>query len=87
MDSYEEMVQQIMDDEASYDDNIHENLAIITCHQKLIDDAEKKKKKKPCHVGRRESRHQQRLEGHTMLYNNYFSDTATHVYNFLRTIG
>jgi hypothetical protein len=31
MDSTEKMIQQIMDDEAAYDDDVREHLAIIAC--------------------------------------------------------
>jgi hypothetical protein len=54
----------------------------------MLDDAEEKKKKRPrrggSKLGRRKSKPRQRLEGHTMLYNDYFSDTATHADNFRR---
>jgi hypothetical protein len=51
----------------------------------MLDDAAEKKKgprrggSKP---GRKKSKPRQRLEGHTMLYNDYFSDSATHADNF-----
>jgi hypothetical protein len=38
MDSDEEMIQQIMDDDVS------EHLPIIACFQKMLDDAEEKKR-------------------------------------------
>jgi hypothetical protein len=47
----------------------------------MLDDAAEKKKgprsggSKP---GRKKSKPRQRLEGHTMLNNDYFSDSATH---------
>jgi hypothetical protein len=74
-----------MEDEAACDDNVREHLAIIVCLQKMLDDAAEKKKgpqrggSKP---GRKKSKPQQRLEGHTILYNDYFSDSATHANNF-----
>jgi hypothetical protein len=53
----------------------------------MLDDVEEKKKR-PCRGGSRPGRKnlkpKQRLEGHTMLYNDYFSDSATQADNFWR---
>jgi hypothetical protein len=53
----------------------------------MLDDVEEKKKR-PCRggsrLGRKNSKPKQRLEGHTMLYNDYFSNSATHADNFGR---
>jgi hypothetical protein len=61
-----------MDDEAACNDDIREHLAITACLQKILDDAEEKKKRPRCgcsRPGRKKSKPRQRLEGHTMLYN------------------
>jgi hypothetical protein len=53
----------------------------------MLDDAEEKKKRprRGCsRPGRKKSKSRQRLEGHTMLYNNNFSDSATHAENIQR---
>jgi hypothetical protein len=76
------MIQQIMEDKAACNDDVREHLAIIACLKKMLDNAaEKKKKKGPIHggsnPGRKKSKSRQRLEGHTMLYNGYFSNSAT----------
>jgi hypothetical protein len=52
----------------------------------MLDDAEEKKRphrgsSKP---GRKKSKLRHRLEGHTMLCNGYFSDSATRANNFWR---
>jgi hypothetical protein len=85
MDSNEEMIQQIMDDEASCDDNVREHLAIIACLQKMLDNTAEKNKgphRGGSKTGRKKSKSWQRLEGHTMLYNDYFFDSVTHADNF-----
>jgi hypothetical protein len=80
MDSNEEMIQQNMDDEVACDDNVWEHLEIIDCLQIMLNDATERKKG-PLHGGsklvRKKSKPHQRLEGHTMLYNDYFADSAT----------
>jgi hypothetical protein len=43
MDSDEEMIQKIMEDETSCGDDVREHLVIILCLQKLLDDATEKK--------------------------------------------
>jgi hypothetical protein len=51
-------------------------------------DADAEKSKRPRHggskAGRKKSKPRQRMEGHTMLHNDYFADEATHAYNFRR---
>jgi hypothetical protein len=71
MDSDKEMIQKIMDDDATYDDNVREQLVIITCLNKMFDGAEEKKKRSHhggSRPGRSKSKLRQRLEGHMMLY-------------------
>jgi hypothetical protein len=88
MDRIEEMIQQIMDDEAACNDDIREHLVITACLPKMLDDAEEKKKRPrggSSRPGRKKSKPHHRLEGHTMLYNDYFSDSATHVENIWRS--
>ncbi|KAK1680196.1 hypothetical protein QYE76_041044 [Lolium multiflorum] len=59
--------------------------AIIASLQDMVD-AEAEKRKRPHRVGsrrgRRKSKPRHRMEGHTMLHNDYFADGATHVDNF-----
>jgi hypothetical protein len=52
----------------------------------MLDDAEEKKRTRHggSRPGRKKSKPRQRLEGLTMLYNDYFSDSATHADNFRR---
>jgi hypothetical protein len=45
MDNDEEMIQQIMEDEAACDDDVQGHLAITVCIQKMLDDAAEKKKR------------------------------------------
>jgi hypothetical protein len=49
-------------------------------------DADVEKRKRPhrggSKAGRKKSKPQQRMEGHTMLHNDYFADDATHTDNF-----
>jgi hypothetical protein len=44
MDSDEEMIQQIMEDEAACDEHVPEHLVIIAGLQKMLDDSTEKKK-------------------------------------------
>jgi hypothetical protein len=51
----------------------------------MLNGAVEKKKGPHCggsKPGRKKSKPRQRLEGHTMLYNDYFSDSSTHADNF-----
>jgi hypothetical protein len=85
MDSDDEMLVRLQEDEQASSDDIREHLLIIAFLQDIIDaDAEKRKRprlrgSKP---GRKKSKRRQRMEGHTMLHNDYFADGATHVGNF-----
>jgi hypothetical protein len=51
-------------------------------------DAEAEKRKRPLRRGsrlrRKKSKFRQRMEGHTMLHNDYFPDDVTHAENFRR---
>jgi hypothetical protein len=38
------MIQQMLDDYATCDDDVRENLVIITCLQKILDEVEDKKR-------------------------------------------
>jgi hypothetical protein len=39
------MIQEMFDDDATCNNDVRENLAIITCLQKVLDEAEKKKRR------------------------------------------
>jgi hypothetical protein len=76
-----------MEYEPACDDDVWKHMAIIVCLQTMLDDVVEKKKgprrggSKP---GRQKSQPRQRLEGHTMLYNNYICVSATHANIFCR---
>ncbi|KAK1631763.1 hypothetical protein QYE76_006078, partial [Lolium multiflorum] len=87
MDSDDEMVALLLEDEQAFDDDLREHLLIIASLQDMVD-AEAEKRKRSCHggsrPGRRKSKPRQRMEGHVMLHNDYFADDATHADNFRR---
>jgi hypothetical protein len=62
MDSDEEMIHQIMEDEVAWDDDVREHLAIIVCLKKMLDDSAKKKgpHRGGSKSGRKKSKPQQR---------------------------
>ncbi|XP_071676801.1 uncharacterized protein [Lolium perenne] len=87
MDSDDEMVALLLEDEQAFDDDLREHLLIIASLQDMLDD-EAEKRKRPrrggSRPGRRKSKPRQRMEGHAMLHNDYFADDATHADNFRR---
>ncbi|XP_071681422.1 uncharacterized protein [Lolium perenne] len=87
MDSDDEMVALLLEDEQAFDDDLREHLLIIASLQDMLD-AEAEKRKRPrrggSRPGRRKSKPRQRMEGHAMLQNDYFADGATHADNFRR---
>ncbi|XP_071683332.1 uncharacterized protein [Lolium perenne] len=87
MDSDDEMVALLLEDEQAFDDDLREHLLIIASLQDMLD-AEVEKRKRPrrggSRPGRRKSKPRQRMEGHAMLQNDYFADGATHADNFRR---
>nr|XP_051196070.1 uncharacterized protein LOC127309140 [Lolium perenne] len=87
MDSDDEMVALLLEDEQAFDDDLREHLLIIASLQDMLD-AEAEKRKRPrrggSRPGRRKSKPRQRMEGHAMLHNDYFADGATHADNFRR---
>ncbi|XP_071679318.1 uncharacterized protein [Lolium perenne] len=87
MDSDDEMVALLLEDEQAFDDDLREHLLIIASLQGMLD-AEAEKRKRPrrggSRPGRRKSKPRQRMEGHAMLQNDYFADGATHADNFRR---
>ncbi|XP_071677230.1 uncharacterized protein [Lolium perenne] len=87
MDSDDEMVALLLEDEQAFDDDLREHLLIIASLQGMLD-AEAEKRKRPrrggSRPGRRKSKPRQRMEGHAMLQNDYFADGATHAANFPR---
>ena len=84
MDSDDETMHIMLEDERDFDDDLREHLAIIACLQKMLDDDTEKKKSpqrggsKP---GRKKSKPRQRLEGHIMLFNDYFAENASQADN------
>ena len=78
MDSDDEMVALLLEDEQAFDDDLREHLLIIASLQDMLD-AEAEKRKRPrrggSRRGRRKSKPRQRMEGHTMLHNDYFAVT------------
>ncbi|XP_071678388.1 uncharacterized protein [Lolium perenne] len=87
MDSDDEMVALLLEDEQAFDDDLREHLLIIASLQGMLD-AEAEKRKRPrrggSRPGRRKSKPRQRMEGHAMLQNDYFADGATYADNFRR---
>ncbi|KAK1628920.1 hypothetical protein QYE76_003235 [Lolium multiflorum] len=87
MDSDDEMLVRVLEDEQAFDDDIQEHLLIIASLQDMLD-AEAEKWKRPhrggSRPGRKKSKPRQRMEVHTMLHNDYFADDATHADNFWR---
>ncbi|KAK1665945.1 hypothetical protein QYE76_054104 [Lolium multiflorum] len=87
MDIDDEMLALLLEDEQAFDDDLREHLLIIASLQDMVD-AEAEKRKRPrrggSRRGRRKSKPRQRMEGHTMLHNDYFADGATHEDNFRR---
>ena len=87
MDSDDEMLVRLLEDEQAFDDDIREHLLIIASLQNMLD-AEAEKRKRPrrggSRPGRKKSKPRQRMEGHTMLHNDYFADDATQADNFRR---
>ncbi|KAK1644998.1 hypothetical protein QYE76_062803 [Lolium multiflorum] len=87
MDSDDEMVALLLEDEQAFDDDLREHLLIIASLQDMLD-AEAEKRKRPrrggSRPGRRKSNPRQRMEGHAMLHNDYFADDTTHADNFRR---
>ncbi|KAK1610284.1 hypothetical protein QYE76_033957 [Lolium multiflorum] len=87
MDNDDEMLALLLEDEQAFDDDLREHLLIIASLQDMVD-AEAEKRKRPrrggSRPGRRKSKPRQRMEGHTMLHNDYFADGATHEDNFRR---
>ncbi|XP_071678372.1 uncharacterized protein [Lolium perenne] len=87
MDSDDEMVALLLEDEQAFDDDVREHLLIIASLQDMLD-AEAEKRKRPrrggSRPGRRKSKPRQRMEGHAMLHNDYFADDATQADNFRR---
>jgi hypothetical protein len=63
----------MLDDDAACDDDAREHLSIIACLPKIIDEAEERMRCGGSRSGRKKSKPQLRLEGHTMLYKDYFS--------------
>ena len=73
-----EMIVAMMEEEDAYDADDQENLAVLTAlRQMQLDDAKKPKRggSKPV---RRKSKKRQRLEGHAMLFSDYFADDSTY---------
>ena len=73
-----EMIVAMMEEEDAYDADDQENLTVVTAlRQMQLDDAKKPKRggSKP---GRRKSKKWQRLEGHAMLFSDYFADDSTY---------
>lgn len=72
------MIVAMMEEEDAYDADDQENLTVLTAlRQMQLDDAKKPKRggSKP---GRRKSKKRQRLEGHAMLFSDYFADDSTY---------
>ena len=73
MDDHATMVA-MMDEEDAYDADDQENLSVVIALRQLQLDAEKKKPKRGgSKPGRRKSKKRQRLEGHAMLFQDYFA--------------
>ena len=87
MDSDDEMIVLLLEDEQAFDDDLREHLLIIAALQDVLN-TEAEKRKRPrrggSRPGRKKSKPRQRMEGHTMLHNDYFVDDATHADNFRR---
>ena len=87
MDSDDEMLALLLEDEQAFVDDLQEHFLIIASLQDMLD-AEVEKRKRPLRggsrLGRKKSMPQQWMEGHTMLHNDYFADGATHEDNFRR---
>jgi hypothetical protein len=85
MDSDDEMVALLLEDEQAFDNDLREYLLIIAFLQDMLD-AEVEKRKRPrrggSRSGRRKSKPRQGMEGHAMPHNDYFVDDATHADNF-----
>ena len=85
MDSDGEMLALLLEDEQAFDDDLLEHLLIIASLQDMLD-AEAEKRKRPRRGGSRpgtkKSKPRQRMEGHTMLHNDYFAEDATQADNF-----
>ncbi|KAK1652146.1 hypothetical protein QYE76_069951 [Lolium multiflorum] len=82
MDSDDEMVALLLEDEHAFDDNLREHLLIIASLQDMLDEAEKREEAaRRIKAGKKEVG-PGRMEGHAMLHNDYFADGATHADNF-----
>ncbi|KAK1663525.1 hypothetical protein QYE76_051684 [Lolium multiflorum] len=81
------MLVRLLEDEQAFDDDIRKHLSVIASLQNMIV-AEAEKRKRPrregSRPGRKKSKPRQRMEGQTMLHNDYFADDATHANNFRR---
>ncbi|KAK1679329.1 hypothetical protein QYE76_040177 [Lolium multiflorum] len=80
MDSEDEMIVQMMEDEQAFEDDLREHLSVVVSLQNMLDTGTEKRKRlrrRGSKAGRKKSKPQQRIEGHTMLHNNYFVDGAT----------
>ena len=81
------MIVRMLEGDQAFDDEIWEHLSIIASLQNMLD-AEAEKWKRPrrggSRLGRKKSKSRQRMEGHTMLHNDYFADDATRTNNFWR---
>ena len=80
-----EMIVAMMAEEDAYDADDQENLAVLTAlRQMQLDDTKKKPKWGGSKPGRRKSKKWQRLEGHAMLFSDYFADDSTYDENDFR---
>ena len=78
MDSDDEMMQQLLEEEDQADSDDREHLAILFSLRRMQQDAAKKAgpRRGGSKPGRIKSKKRQRMEGHAMLYADYFADDA-----------
>ena len=81
----EMIIHQFMEEEDAFDADIQEDLSILNClRQMQAAEQNKAPRRGGSKFGGRKSKPRQRMEGHTMLYTDYFINGATYADNFRR---
>jgi hypothetical protein len=79
MDSEDEMIVQMMEDEQAFDDDLREHLSIIVSLQTCLTPTRRRRRGHAVEFQSREERVEAPAQdgGHTMPHNDYFANGAT----------